>query len=85
MISVNFWNCYRDEICDAGTSEGKSCKYMTKITGKKSKVELRETSTDHHDHHYSTTFKHRSCYLSNFQRSLDFPLIISETELDLSW
>ena len=66
MISVNFCNRYRDEIWDAGTSEGKSCKYKTKITGKKSKVELRETTTDHHDHHYSTTFKYRSCYLSNF-------------------
>ena len=83
------WNYYRDKINGSAiennnannridnnkTITSKYFEYKTKVTG--------STPDDSNilDAEFVVPLKH----LSNFWRSLDFPLINCETELDLSW
>ena len=80
-----------DNVND-NASDSKSFKYKPKITGKTEarpaqrwKWQRRRRTTTRS----STNFKHRCSiplkYLSNFWRSLDFPLINCEVALDLLW
>ena len=79
--SVNFWNYYRDEICDADASEGKSFKHRTKITGKNEQDEIERDD----DRPSQPPVQYHLCCLSNFWRSIDFTLIICDIELHLPW
>ena len=87
MTSWSLWNYYRDEINHETnennaannkinkTIESKSCEYKTKLIG--------STPDDNNifDAEVVVPFK----YLSNFWRSLDFPLINCVMELHLPW
>ena len=75
MSSESLWNYHREEIDDGfddDASEGRSCKYKTKILGKNRKslkigvaIPLK--------------------LISKFQRFLNLPSINCEVELDLLW
>ena len=89
MTSGSLWNYYRDEvnystneiddndykINNNKTRTSKSLKYKTKIIG----------STLNNNGRLNAKVVAPLKYLSNFWRSLDFPLINCEIELNLTW
>ena len=88
MTSGSLWNYYRDKMNDANenkaannrtdknkTITSKYFKYKTKLIG----------SMPHNNNILDTEVVIPLKYLSNFWRSLDFPLISCKTEHDLSW
>ena len=82
----SLWNYYRDEPSDPLSSNSKSFKYKTSITGNTSNIGADEEMYDANKVGKNETeifipLKH----LSNFYRSLDIPLINCELELILSW
>ena len=98
MTSRNLLNYYRGEIHDAddNTSNGKSFKYKTKIVGKTEARPDRPPQPGPDDDGNPRPRPNQPPIpplnteavvllknLSNFWRSLDLPLINSETELDL--
>ena len=94
MISGSLWNYYRDQIddVDSNASDDKSFEYKTKIVGKTPQRPAQAGNEGDADRppqppvptlHIEVTIPLK--YLSNFWRSLDFPLINCDIELDLSW
>ena len=94
MTSGGLWNYYREEIDDADdkASDGKSFKYKTKLIGKTEARPQRPTQ-DGPDPQpnqppilpLNTKAVVPLKYLSNFWRSLSFPLTNYEIELYLKW
>ena len=92
--SGSFWNYYLEETdgVDDNSSQGKSFKYKTKITGKKSELWPQPGNPGDTFRPAQPTVPSLSIevtiplkYLSKFCRYLDLPLIKCEVELDLSW
>ena len=84
-ISGSLWNYYRDEIDDVddNASDGKLFEYKTKLVGNTPERPGNEGYANRPPVHVEVTIPLK--YLSNFWRSLDWPLINCEIELDLSW
>ena len=75
MSSESLWNYHREEIDDGfddDASEGRSCKYKTKILGKSRKSLKIDVAIP-------------LKLISKFQRFLNLPAINCEVELDLLW
>ena len=82
----SLWNYYRDEPSDPLSSNSKSFKYKTNITGNTYNIGAGEAGYDANKVGKNETevvipLKH----LSNFWRSLNIPLINCEVELILTW
>ena len=89
VTSGSLWNCYRDKVNDSAneidnndnminnkkTIPIESFVYKKKIIG----------STSNNNGKWKAEVLDPLKYLSNFWRSLDFPLINCEIELDLKW
>ena len=83
---VSLWNYYREEPSNPLSSNFKSLKYKTSITGNTYNVGVGEEGYDTNKVGKNETeivipLKH----LSNFWRSLNIPLINCEVELILTW
>ena len=82
----SLWNYYRDEPSDPLSSSSESFKYKTSILGNTYNVGYGEAVYDankvsKNETEVAIPLKH----LSNFQRSLNIPLINCEVELILTW
>ena len=82
----SIWNYYRDEPANPLSSNSKSFKYKTSITGN-----TYNTGVGEEEYDANKVVKNETevviplKYLSNFWRSLNIPLINCEVELILTW
>ena len=82
----SLWYYYRDEPSNPLSSNSKSCKYKTGITGKTYNIGAGEEGYDANKvGKNETEVVIPLKYLSNFWRSLNIPLINCERELILTW
>ena len=77
----SLWNYYRDEPSNPLSSNSKSFKYQTSITGSAGKEGYDANKVGKNETEVVIPLKH----LSNFWRSLNTPLINCEVELILTW
>ena len=81
----SLWNYYRDEPSDPLSSDSKSFKYKTSITGNTYNIGAGEENYDANKvGKNETEVVIPLKYLSNFWRSLNIPLINCELELILT-
>ena len=82
----SLWNCYRDEPSNPLSSNSKSFKYKTSITGNTYNVGDGEEGYDANKvGKNETEVVIPLKYLSNFWKSLNIPLINCELELIVTW
>ena len=82
----SLWNYYRDETSNPLSSNSKSFKYKTSITGKTYNIGVGEEGYDPNKvRKKETEVVIPLKYLSNFWRSLNISLINCEVELILTW
>ena len=77
----SLWNYYRDEPSNPLSSNSKSFKYQTSITGSADKEGYDANKVGKNETEVVIPLKH----LSNFWRTLNIPLINCEIELILTW
>ena len=87
--TCSLWNYYRDQPSNPLSTYSESFKYKTSITGNTYNVDDDDDDDDDYDANKvgkkETEVVIPRKYLSNFQRSLNIPLINSEVELILTW
>ena len=82
----SLWNYYRDESSDPLSSDSKSFKYKTSITGNTYNIGAGEENYEANKvGKNETEVVIPLKYLSNFGKSLNIPLINCELELILTW
>ena len=77
----SLWNYYRDEPSNPLSSNSKSFKYKTSITGSVGKEGYDANKVGKNETEVVIPLKH----LSNFWKSLNIPLINCEVEIVLTW